>query len=180
MTKKLSEKLDLVKDVQVITKALGRLGFEPILIGGMALVVLGSRRVTQDFDFVIAQPADALEAILDIFYDRGFELASKVDDQAQIVTTFDNRKIAKIRMKIDAPTSVYFLNPKTGLRIDLLFDFPMTAQELAAQATEIKIRAYTFQVASEAHLLRLKEIAKAARTKSGDAEDIAFLQARKK
>jgi hypothetical protein len=30
------------------------------MVGGMALVVLGSRRVTQDFDFVVASPHDRL------------------------------------------------------------------------------------------------------------------------
>jgi hypothetical protein len=35
-----------------------------------------------------------------------------------------------------------------------------------------------FHVAAEVDLLRLKQIAKAARSKAGDLEDIAFLEAR--
>lgn len=46
--------------------------------GGMALVMLGSRRVTRGFDFVIAQPGGALGNLIDVFYDRGLELASRV------------------------------------------------------------------------------------------------------
>lgn len=39
-----------------VVKSLTDAGFEPILVGGMALVILGSQRVTRDFDFVIALP----------------------------------------------------------------------------------------------------------------------------
>jgi hypothetical protein len=173
-----SDKADFLTGVQTITKALEVLGFVPILIGGMALVILGSRRVTQDFDFVIAKPAESYNQILDVFYDQGFQLAAKVNDRAEITSTIDSRKVAKIRLKLDLPASAYFLNPKTGLRIDLLFDFPIPAQELAAEAVAIKVRSSIFRVASDAHLLRLKQIAKRARTKAGDADDIAFLQAR--
>jgi hypothetical protein len=37
-----------------------------------------------------------------------------------------------------------------------------------------------FDIASEADLLRLKKIARAARSAPGDAEDIAFLESRQK
>jgi hypothetical protein len=44
----------------------------------------------------------------------------------------------------------------------------------------MKVRSQVLRVASEEHLLRLKRIAKAARSGAGDAEDIAFLEARRK
>ena len=71
-------------------------------------MVLGSRRVTRDFDFVISHPGDRLARTIGLFYDRGCELVSRQE------------------------------------------------------------------------LLRLKRIAKAARSAPGDAEDIAFRQARRK
>jgi hypothetical protein len=46
------EHLPLVGDV---VTALRDAGFEPVLVGGMALVILGSLRVTRDFDFLIAE-----------------------------------------------------------------------------------------------------------------------------
>ena len=39
---------------------------------------------------------------------------------------------------------------------------------------------YVFHIASEQDLLRLKRIAKAARSAPGDDEDIAFLESRRK
>jgi hypothetical protein len=169
--------LDTVGDV---VEALRGLGLEPVLVGGMALVVLGSRRVTRDFDFVIAHPGDRLVPTIDLFYDHGLELVSRLNDVGEVTSTIANRKVAAIRLRVDAPATAYFFDPETGLRIDLLFDFPIPAAMLAKHATRTTIRSHVFEIASEADLLRLKRIAKAARSAPGDAEDIAFLESRRK
>jgi len=62
----------------------------------------------------------------------------------------------------------------------ILFDFPIPAAKLAERATRTKIRTHVFDIASEQDLLHLKRIAKAARSVPGDAEDIAFLESRRK
>jgi hypothetical protein len=144
----------------------------------MALVMLGSRRVTRDFDFVVAKPAGNLERLLDVFYSRGLELASRVDADGDVTATISNRKVASIRLRLDAPVTAFFLNPATGLRIDLLFDFPIPAATLVIRASRTKVRSHVFRVASEQDLLHLKKLAKARRSAPGDAEDIAFLEAR--
>jgi hypothetical protein len=161
-----------------VFEALADLGLEPVLVGGMALVVLGSRRVTRDFDLVVARPGDSLGRLLDVFYDSGLELATRVDAAGDIVATIDNRKVASARLRLDAPSSAYFLNPRTGLRIDLLFDFPLPATTLNRRATTVKARSTVLRLASEADLLRLKKLAREQRSFPGDAEDIAFLEAR--
>ena len=174
----MSETGTYIDDVGAVSRALGGLGLTPILVGGMALVLLGSRRVTRDFDFVIAKPDDCLERLLSVFYDRGLNLASRVNDAGEVVATIDNRRIAAIRLRLDAPSSAYFFNRKSGLRIDLLFDFPIPAADLAKAATRTRVRSQVLHVAAEEDLLRLKRIAKADRSSPGDAEDIAFLEAR--
>lgn len=170
---------DHLDGVGHVVEALTEAGFEPILVGGMALVLLGSQRITRDFDFVVAHPRDRLQGLVDVFYDRGFELAARVNDAGQITATIDNRRVAAIRIGLDGPDSVYFFKSETGLRIDLLFDFPIPAATLAEHATRTKVRSYVFRVASEADLLRLKEIARAERSAPGDAQDVAFLEARR-
>jgi hypothetical protein len=146
----------------------------------MALVVLGSRRVTRDFDFVIAQPGNRLEQTVDLLYRQGLELASRVNEMGEVSSTITNRKVAAIRLRLDAPESAYFFNAETGLRVDLLFDFPIPAERLAENATRLRIRSHAIAIASEEDLLRLKRIAMAARSAPGDAEDIAFLESRGK
>ena len=175
----MKEITDHLESVGSVVEALTDLGLEPVLVGGMALVVLGSRRVTRDFDFVVARPDATLGRLLDVFYDLGLELASRVDAAGDVTATIDNRRVAAARLRLDAPASAYFLNPETGLRIDLLFDFPLPAASLAEHATRVKARSAVLRVASEADLLRLKKIARAQRSSPGDAEDIAFLEARR-
>jgi hypothetical protein len=166
-------------EVASVAAALGDLGLEPVLVGGMALVILGSRRVTRDFDFVVPTPGERLEHLVGVFYDRGLELASRVDSNGDVTATIDNRKVAAARLRLDAPSSAYFYNPENGLRIDLLFDFPLPAAMLAKRAKSTKIRSRTLRVASAADLLRLKKIARRRRSWPGDAEDIAFLETRR-
>jgi hypothetical protein len=166
-----------LKEVAQVAEALKGLGLEPVLVGGMALVLLGSRRITRDFDIVIAHPRDRVNALVELFYERGFELASKVNDAGDIVATIDNPRVAALRLKLDAPASAFFWHSTKRLRIDLFFDFPVAAAELAANAIETKIRGRVLKVASAADLLRLKEMAAKDRSAAADAQDIEFLKA---
>ena len=95
------------------------------------------------------------------------------------IPPFDASTVAAARLRMDAPSSAYFQNPRTGLRIDLLFDFPLPAAALAGRATSARIGSIVLQIASEADLLQLKMLARAGRSSPGDAEDIAFLEARR-
>lgn len=163
-----------------IVDELRLLGLNPVLVGGMALVILGSRRVTRDFDFLVDAPGKRLSAVVDLFYDHGFELVSRLDAADNVMATIDNRRVASSRIRADEPASVYFFNTTTRLRIDLLFDFPVPAHAVAKAAVRMKILGRVFAVASAEDLLRLKRIAAAARSLAGDAQDIEFLESRLK
>ncbi len=172
----MSDPADMLDEVGAITRQLGSLGLLPVLVGGMALVVLGSRRVTKDFDFVVARPGPRLKSVVAALYDHGLQLAARVNEDGDITAAIGNRRVAAARLQIDTLTSAFFQNPHTGLRVDLLFDFPLAAIELAARATPLRIRSHLFHVASTRDLLNLKQIAIAARSAPGDAEDLAYLQ----
>lgn len=169
--------LSAFDEVARVATGLEQLGLRPVLVGGMALVLLGSRRVTQDFDFVIANPGAQMEPVVDLLYGRGLELVSKLDAAGEVTATIDNRTVAAGRLRLDAPSGAFFFNRKTFVRVDLLFDFPIAAAELYAHATTTRIRGRVLTVASPADLLRLKEIAASKRTFAGDAQDIEFLKA---
>jgi hypothetical protein len=165
--------------VSEITAQLAALGLQPVLVGGMALVLLGSRRVTRDFDFVIELPGERLAAALDVFYDRGLELAARLNDAGDVTATIGNRRVAATRLRLDRPESAFFYNAETGLRIDVLFDIPIPARELAERSVPARTPAGVLQVASEPDLLQLKQIARSSRALATDEQDIAFLEARK-
>ena len=169
---------DHLEQVGEVVAALTALGLQPTLVGGMALVVLGSQRVTRDFDFVVAQPGEHLGGLVDLLYGRGFELASRLDEHGDISATIDNPRVAAARLRLDAPVNASFLDPATRLRIDLLFDFPMAAAVIAERAARRTIRSVVLHIASDADLLYLKRIALADRASASDAQDIAFLEAR--
>lgn len=161
-----------------LTARLKGLGLHPVLIGGMALVILGSRRVTRDFDFLISLHDTPLEAVISLFYEGGFELASRVNDEGEILRTIDNPRVATARIRIDASSRVYFLHTTTRLRVDLLLDFPIPAARVAMNAEQITIAGHHFWVASRRDLLKLKQIAYRNRRTATDRADIEFLQKR--
>jgi hypothetical protein len=164
--------------VSEIAGLLTDLGLMPVLVGGMALVILGSRRVTRDFDFVVELPGERLADALDVFYDRGLELAAKLDEAGDVAATISNRRVAVSRLRMDQPRSAFFYDPANGLRIDVLFDFPLPARELADRAVPARTAAGVLRVASEEDLLRLKLIARANRSLASDEQDIEFLESR--
>lgn len=172
-----SSHLDLVIGV---TDQLVTLGLQPVLVGGMALVLLGSRRVTRDFDFVIERPGERLVGLLDAFYDCGLELAAKVNEAGEVIATIGNRRVAAARLRLDQPDSAFFVNRETGLRIDVLFDYPITARELAGRSVKARTPSGTLRMASEPDLLRLKLIARESRALASDAQDVSFLEGRRK
>ncbi len=169
---------DHLQVVGALAAALQRLGLDPILVGGMALVVLGSRRVTRDFDFVVAAPGNRLSELVARVYDHDLELVSRFNEDGEVTATIANRRVAVSRLEIDRPPTAYFYNPRTGLRVDLLFDFPIAAATLAKRAPRVRVGAHTLHVADERDLLELKKLAVADRDAPGDAEDIAFLERR--
>ena len=57
--------VDHLDEVASLVDSLTGLGLEPILVGGMAMVIIGSRRVTRDFDFVIPQPGERLQRLVE-------------------------------------------------------------------------------------------------------------------
>jgi hypothetical protein len=158
--------------------ALQRLRLDPILVGGMALVVLGSRRLTRGFDFVVSTPGGRLSALVAVVYDRSLELVSRLNGNGEVTATIANRRVAVSRLEIDRPPAAYFYDPRSGLRVDLLFDFPIAAATLAKRAARVRIGAHTLRIADERDLLDLKKLAIADRSAPGDAEDLAFLERR--
>ncbi len=167
---------DFVAVVGELLDELTSLGYSPTLVGGMALVTLGSSRVTRDFDFLVVEAVREQKALVEVFYRHGFQLASRTDDRGSITGTIANPRVAAARLRIDRPKSAYFYNEKLGLRVDLLFDFPIDARGVRLRSTRKKIQSYSFHIASRADLIRMKEIAASDRHASTDVQDLEFLK----
>lgn len=172
--------VDYLETAVSLAESLEKRGLTPVLIGGMALVILGSERITNDFDFVLSTIEEsAISKMVDVFYEHGLELVSKLD-KGRVVRTIGNKNVAAVRLKLDAPSSAFFYDPKTEIKIDLLFDFPFPAKDIASRARKVKIKSRSIWVASTEDLLRLKEIAYADRKSPNDAHDLDFLKTLRK
>jgi len=166
----------LTQEMVALVDALEAAGFQPVLVGGMALVVLGSRRVTQDFDFVVPRPVPPSTILVETMYRRKLELVTKLSPQGEVVRTVDNPRIASLKIDSERPQSAPFFAWKTGLRVDLLLDFPLPARDIAGHATKVAFPSGHVRIASAPDLLRLKEIAHADRKSATDASDLEFLR----
>ena len=167
---------DFIAAVGELLSALTRLGYEPTLVGGMALVTLGSPRVTKDFDFLVVEEAREQKALIRVLYRRGFELVSRTDEHENVTRTIDAQEVASARLRIDRPKNAYFFNRRLGLRVDLLFDFPISARDVHKRSTRRTIQSFPFHIASTRDLIRMKEIAATARGLSNDLHDLEFLK----
>lgn len=166
---------DPFREILPLVKVLEERGLHPVLVGGMALVVRGSQRITRDFDFLVSSgdmPPDLVEAI----YKQGYELIARLSRTGEVARTVDSPKVAAARIHLDKPRSVFFYHPKTGLRIDLLLDFPLPTRDIADRADRIGKKPLRLRVAAPKDLLRLKEIAYADRKSAADAQDLEFLR----
>lgn len=166
---------DPLQEIFPLLNALEKMGLQPVLVGGMALVVLGSQRVTKDFDLLVST-AELSGDLVELIYRRGYELVTKLNKAGEVERTIDNPKVAAARLKLEKPRSVFFYDRKSGLRIDLLLDFPLPTRDIADRAAKVGKRPRILRVAAPEDLLRLKEIAYADRKSAADAHDLEFLR----
>ena len=155
--------------------ALDRLASQPF-DPGMALVILGSRRVTMDFDLLVNASEAGNDALVKLLYRRHFELVTKFAPAGDVLRTVDNARVAAARVKMEQPRSLHFCDRHSGLLVDLLLDCPLPARDLASRATRITVEGGTVRVACREDLITLKEIATRDRTSARDAQDLEFLR----
>jgi hypothetical protein len=163
---------ELIEDVM-------KLGHVPTLVGGMALALLDSNRVTKDFDFLIEEDARKNRELMKVFYRHGFELVSKLDERGNVVRTVDNPNVAHAKLNMDPPKSAYFFHRGLDLRIDLLFDFPIPARGVAQRAQGKTIKSHLFLIADKKDLITMKEMAVRDRKNPADLQDLEFLRSLK-
>lgn len=172
----MGNQINRVERIVSLSKALEEKGIYPVLVGGMALVILGSQRVTKDIDFLVSLKDLPVDDMVEVFYKHGFELVTKFNKQREVLRTVDNPRVATIKLKSDLPDSLFFFDWKTRLKVDLLLDFPLPASNIVLRATRVKIKSGSIWVASRKDLLRMKEIAYKDRRSASDAQDLEFLR----
>ena len=67
-----------IPTVMKLLEELDTLGYHATLIGGTALIIMGSDRVTKDADFLMIKSARDQRELIHAFYRNGFEIISKI------------------------------------------------------------------------------------------------------
>jgi len=166
---------DPLREFFPLLNALEEKGLQPVLVGGMALVILGSQRITKDFDLLVSTP-ELSQDLVEMIYRQGYQLITKFNKAGEVERSIDNSTVAAARLKLDKPRSVFFFSWEKRLRVDLLLDFPLPTRNIAARATTIGKRPRSLRVADPEDLLQLKELAYADRKSAADAHDLDFLR----
>jgi len=170
-----------LKTLAKLVRRLRKAGYEPVLVGGMALVVYGSSRVTFDTDLLTRRPTDLDEAkrLMTAAVGAGFVYLTKFDKDRNPVSWIDAPSVAAARLMIDAPDTCFLWNKQAQMRVDILLDFPIPASEALEDGKAVTIGSnQVLAVASLPTLARVKELAMRDRRRPEDALDLAFIRAK--
>jgi hypothetical protein len=132
------------------------------LVGGLAVSARTEPRFTRDADIAVAVAGDAeAEALIRTLRGAGYEIEAIVEQEAV-------GRLATARLMRSAEP--------TGPVIDLLFASSGIEREIVAEADEIELLARLFvRVATTAHLIALKVLARDDVTRPQDAGDLRAL-----
>lgn len=160
--------------------AMDRAGYSPVLIGGLAARIRGFPEVTEDFYFMVsaATPAEKSAAVR-LLHDHGFRVVIETHPTTGDVTRYiESKSEGAEYVEGSDPNVVFFWNPESAIRMDLLFDFPIPATELVLRAERIRIASVQseIRVASVADLRRLYTTSYNYRRHPKDLRALEFLE----
>lgn len=166
-------------ELTAIVPSLQSEGLDPVLIGGLALAVLGSTRVTRDADFMLADSEPVRRSAVRAMFAAGFELISRWDkENYRPLRTIDNAVVAAVRVVMDDPDSAFFWKRDANLRVDLIFRLSISAEDLVSRARRIPLPGgVKLLLASPEDLARLKRASLRDNPKRvSDMQDLIFLR----
>jgi len=146
-----------------IFSELGDAGVPCALIGGLAVSARAEPRTTRDVDVAISADGDAAAEQL-VFYlqNRGYVVGMLLEQEK-------TGRIATVRLTRNSERSVY---------IDLLFASSGIEPEIVAAAEELAVlEEVTVRVATRAHLIAMKVLARDDRHRPQDFDDLRALLA---
>lgn len=146
-----------------IFSELGDAGVPCALIGGLAVSARAEPRTTRDVDVAISTDSDdAAEQLVFHLQSRGYVVGMLLEQE-------NTGRIATVRLTRDSERSVY---------IDLLFASSGIEPEIVAAAEELAVlEDVTVRVASRAHLIAMKVLARDDRHRPQDFDDLRALLA---
>ncbi len=155
-----------------------------ILIGGLALRIYNSPRVTHDMDLAI-RTLDA-DQVIQLMYRAGYLLVTGVDDQWAYVHQQPQEAVAWLEQSSVASMTFVQVSPRSSgasvplhciditTQVDYLFDLTVPIMRLKERAQAVRLDDFTILVAAPEDLLLLKKDRRAKT--AADYADIQFLE----
>jgi predicted nucleotidyltransferase len=151
----------LQRALERIVTALGEVGSGAALVGGLAVSARAEPRTTRDVDLAISVPSDdEAEQLVFHLQGRGYVVRALLEQE-------QTRRMATVRLIRDSEPAVY---------VDLLFASSGIEPEIVSEAEHIAIlEDLTMRVATRAHLIALKVLARDDRNRPQDWDDLRAL-----
>jgi hypothetical protein len=149
----------------------------PILVGGVAMILHGSDRLTKDIDVAFQDGWEVISTL----YSLGFKAVSSIDQD-------ENGRMTKATLFPDGKSAfektlsrkaLTFIHADSRAQFDVWLVSPLPYQKLLEHSVFAEFEGLTVRVASLEDLLELKRIARSANPqRTADLADILFLEAR--
>lgn len=142
-----------------------------VLVGGVALNLLGYMRATMDLDLLVEMSDENLGKIVRIMKKRGYVVRQPVDPMGIAEKKTRRSWIREKHMK-----AFNFYKDKELKEVDLIIESPVTFEQAVKEVKRIRLGDLTLPVISVDHLIQMKQ--KAARP--DDLRDVEILREIKK
>lgn len=151
----------LERALERILTALGEIGVKAALVGGLAVSARAEPRTTRDVDLAVAVESDEqAEQVVFELQGRGYAVRALLEQE-------QTGRMATVRLAHASEPAVY---------VDLLFASSGIENEIVAEAEAIAVlEDLTLNVATRAHLIALKVLARDDRNRPQDWDDLRAL-----
>lgn len=123
-----------------------------VLVGGIALNLLGSFRNTADLDLLVEMSDENLAKIVRIMKKRGYRVRQPVDPMGIADT-----KTRRVWIKQKHMKAFNFYKDEELKEVDLIIDSPVLFEQAIRKAEWVRIEDFSLPVVSIDHLMQMKK-----------------------
>lgn len=135
-----------------ILKAFQKQKVKYVLVGGIAVNLLGSMRSTADLDILVEMSDDNLKKIVTILKKHGYRVKQPVDP-----LKIADEKIREGWIKNKHMKAFNFYKDDELKEVDIIIESPVSFEEARKSAIRIKVDSLTLQVISIDKLIKMKK-----------------------
>jgi len=123
-----------------------------VLVGGIAVNLLGSLRSTADMDIVVKMSNDNLRKVVSILKKKGYHVKQPVDPMG-----IADKKIRRDWIHNKHMKAFNFYKEDELKEVDIIIESPVSYEEARNDALKIKVEGITLPVISIDNLIKMKK-----------------------